>query len=108
MSLSFTLQRHQVPEPPEGSDQWSDWLRWLVMVMNPTDPQFPLIASLLHYAAQNGAQTQRQAKAANRTIARVHDAYSVGDLLCMKSGPESADVVLLGPRIAIDNTKGAS
>lgn len=108
MTLTFTLNRHQVPQPPEGSDKWSDWLRWLVMVMNPDDPQLHFIASLLHYSVQNGGLTERQAKAASRALSRVYDAFSIGDLLCMKTGPEPAEVVEIRPRIVIDNSEGGA
>lgn len=104
----FTLERHQVPQPPIVSTSWFDWLRWLVVVMNPDDPQFHFIASLLSHAARYGALTENQAGAANRAIDRVFTAYEAGDLLCIKTGQPPAEVVPLRPRLAVDNAKGGN
>lgn len=108
MSGPFTLSRHQVPEPPYGSTAWFDWLRWLVTVMNPSDPQFSFIASLLSSAVKYGRLTEKQADAGNRAIERVVAAYDAGDLLCLKTGAPPAEVVQIAPRLAIDNTKGGA
>ncbi len=104
MSDKFTLSRHQVPEPPYGSKAWFDWLRWMVVVMNPDDPQFHFVASLLSSAVRYGRLTEKQAAAGNRAIERITAAYEAGDLLCLKTGSAPAEVVPLAPRLAIDNT----
>lgn len=100
----FTLEYHQVPAPPYGSKSWADWLRWLIVVMNPDDPQLHFAASLLSHSLKTGGLSEKQAAAANRTIQRVHDAFEAVDLLCLKSGRPAAAVVPTGPRLAIDNT----
>ena len=102
MSAQFNLSRHQVPEPPYGSKEWFDWLRWMVVVMNPDDPQFHFVASLLSSAARYGSLTQKQAAAGNRAVERITAAYEAGDLRCMKSG--TSDVVPFVPRLAVDNS----
>lgn len=108
MCDQFTLTRHQVPEPPYGSRAWFDWLRWMVVVMNPDDPQFHFVASLLSSAARYGRLTEKQAAAGNRAIARITDAYEAGDLLCLKVGSPPAEVTPFVPHVAIDNTKGGA
>lgn len=104
----FTLESFQVPEPPYGSKSWFDWLRWMVTVMNPDDPQFHFIASLLASAARYGKLTEKQAAAANRAIERIAAAYEADDLLCLKTGQASAEVVPMRPTLHIDNTKGSA
>lgn len=101
----FTLSRHQVPAPPMDSVAWSDWLRWLVCVMNPGDPQLHFAASLLSQALKTGVLSEKQASAGNRLITRIADAYEAGDLVCLKTGGASVSVMPFPPRLAVDNTK---
>ena len=104
MSNTFTLECHQVPAPPPTAALWADWLRWLVVVMNPDDPQLHFAASLLSHALKAGGLSEKQANAGNRMIERILAAYSAGDLRCMKAPRDVAQVVQLGPRLAVDNT----
>lgn len=104
---AFTLSRHQVPQPPIMSDSWADLLRWLVVVMNPDDPQLPFAASLLADTLKKGVLTERQADAADRLMIRILDAYVNGDLLCIKAGNAPARVVAFTPRLVIENAEGA-
>lgn len=81
----FTLRQHQVPEPPEGG-RWDDHLRWLLMVMNPEDPQLHFAASILSHALRYGQISEKQAEAALRMLERIMLAYREGELRCQ--GPE--------------------
>lgn len=103
---AFTLTNQQVPQPPIMSDDWADLLRWMIVVMNPDDPQLPFAASLLADALKKGALTERQSAAADRLMIRILGAYVAGDLLCIKTGNPPAKVVTFAPRLVVDNTKG--
>ncbi|MDB6178985.1 hypothetical protein PAF17_15950 [Paracoccus sp. Z330] len=105
MSEHFTLERHQVPEPPHESALWPDWLRWLVVVMNPDDPQLHFAASLLSHALKTGSLSQKQAAAGNRMLNRVFASFQEGDLLCLKTDCAGGDVVSFTPHIVVDNTQ---
>lgn len=86
----FTLFSHQAPDPP-GSNLWTDWLRWLVCVMNHDDASLPFVASILSYALGNGL-TDRQARAAQKILQRVQGDFQAGVLDCqIFSSPPNSD-----------------
>ncbi|MBL4802295.1 MAG: hypothetical protein JKY45_10410 [Emcibacter sp.] len=77
----FSLYAHQVPEYPNGND-WGDALRWLISVMDYDDKSLPFIAGLLAYYYTKEGLTARQAKPANKVLAKVLDMHSAGVLYC--------------------------
>ena len=79
--MVFCLKAHQVPDFPDEK-LWTEELHWLVCVMNRDDPAFNFIASLFSYALANEGLTERQAKAANKILARVQVDWLAGALDC--------------------------
>lgn len=106
MSPVFSLQAHQVPGPPSGSESDVDWLRWLIAVMNPNDPSLAFVASLLSHAASRGSLTDRQFSAVERILQRVHSAYVDGALYCQKNVARNGDIVPFRPRVISSNDGG--
>ena len=91
----FNLPRHLWPDPPR-SKAWSDWLRWLLMVLENEDMAIPVIAKFLWELSQNDGLYKGQAEFAEYTINRVFDAMNDRDVTAFKSRL----------RLVVDNTVG--
>ena len=93
----FHLHRSQWPDPPCAT-AWSDWLRWLLMVLDGEDLAVPLIAKFLWDLSQNDCLSKGQAEFAEYTINRVFDAMVDRDVPAFKSRL----------RLVVDNTLGGA
>ena len=90
--LIMRLRPDQVPDYPQ-SGLWADLLRWAVIVMDENDQYLPFIASVYAFCLKHdGRITAKQATAAERILARVHESWCADELACCKFDLESAQV----------------
>ena len=82
----FTLTASETPDPPE-STLWADLLRWMVCVMDPDDTRLAFVSSCLSHACKAGGLTERQARACQKMLDDVWQAWADGVLICQNTPP---------------------
>lgn len=90
-NLTFGLMYFQVPEPPTNKNE-ADELRWLVMVMDPTDPELSFVAGVLGFVLARGGITSKQWGRLQFCFDRVVRAYGIEALRCQSGSPDVRSV----------------
>lgn len=80
--LNFQLSPEQVPEPPFGTKDWLEALRWVVMVADRDSSQFTWACRLIHVACDGISFSENQERVASDIIHQVVAAWTDNALDC--------------------------
>ena len=86
--VNISLNRDQVPEPPHSEHSYGDTLRWLLMVMDPFDPDMKIIAFALSQWLSGLGQIDDDLLGVCESIhGKIDMMFDRGELLCQKVSP---------------------